>query len=422
MAPAGPVPALPSPVHRGRPVSPDCPEDAEIAKLATSARLKVTVIGCGGAGSNTVHRCLDEGVEGAELCAINTDVAHLLTIRAHRKILLGRRVTGGRGAGSRPDIGLKAAEENEEEIRQSLEGTHIAFVTAGLGGGTGTGSAPVVARLAKAAGALTMGIVSLPFSGEGILRREVALEGLEQLRSTCDTTIVMENDRLIELSPHASLDHAFRLADATLASAIKGITETLTRPGLVNLDFADLRTVMGHGGVAMIGLGRSGPGLDRAGEAVAAALQSPLLGPVDIAEATGGLIHVIGDRTLTVTEAERVARLISTRVAKNARIIWGCTVEEARASGPSPVRVLIVLTGVRAKHLFGPTPTPEPRATPVPAAPSIEVRGGEPRLVVEEEPVRPNGPFAYRIRTGFLPAARRILQRGFGPRRPERRT
>lgn len=385
--------------------------------MAAAARLKVSVVGCGGGGSNTVHRCVDEGVSGAELCAINTDVAHLLTIRAHRKILLGRRATGGRGAGARSEVGLRAAEESEDQIREALEGVQIAFVTAGLGGGTGTGSAPVVARLAKEAGALTMGVVSLPFSGEGILRREVAVEGLERLRRVCDTTLVIENDRLLELAPNASVRDAFRLADQTLTSAIKGITETLTKPSLVNLDFADMRTIMHDRGVALIGLGTSDAPVDRVEEAVRQALSSPLLGPVDITHVNGALVHVMGDSTLTVSEAERAVALVTAKVAKDARILWGCSVEESRSPRGAGVRVMLVLTGVRGVGLLSHQPAIELPRTPVPLS-SARAALSAPQPIAGHAPDAPlPSPFAYKVRSGFFPSAWRAVRRGFGPRR-----
>ncbi|EQD26276.1 cell division protein FtsZ, partial [mine drainage metagenome] len=205
-----------------------------------------------------------------------------------------RRATKGLGAGARPEIGEEAARENEEELRAFLNGAHIVFITAGMGGGTGTGSAHLVARLAKEAGALTMGVVTLPFAGEGAARMEQARDGLERLRRVCDTTIVIQNDKLLELVPRMPLDAAFKLADACLMTAIKGITEIVTRPGLVNLDYADILTVMKDGGVALIGLGESESATDRVSEAVTEALTSPLLGSVELNDATGALVRVVG--------------------------------------------------------------------------------------------------------------------------------
>ena len=383
--------------------------DEEIAQIARAARVRVSVIGCGGAGSNTVHRCVEEGIQGAELCALNTDVAHLLTIHAHRKILLGRHATRGRGAGSRPEVGLRAAEESEEEIRHSLKGVHLALITAGLGGGTGTGAAPVVARLAREAGALTLGIVTLPFSSEGELRREVALEGLRQLRTVCDTTLVIENDRLLDFVPFRSVSEAFHVADGVLTSAIQGISETITKPGLVNLDFADLRTVMREGGVALVGLGRSGPGPDRALDAVEAALASPLLGPVEIAHATGAFVHVVGDPTLSVAEAERVSALVGAKIAKNARILWGCSVEPSRPGVEPALRVLVILTGKHTVDRLAAPKTPEPAQAPIrsAAAPAPGTAPG----VGPPAPTPPWSAFAYRLRTMLKPTSRNVLRK-----------
>ncbi len=286
------------------------------------------------------------------MCAINTDAKHLLTIHAPRKILIGRRATKGLGAGARPEIGEEAARENEEELRQFLNGAHITFITAGMGGGTGTGSAHLVARLAKEAGALTMGVVTLPFSGEGAARMEQARDGLERLRRVCDTTIVIQNDKLLELVPRMPLDSAFKLADAVLMTAIKGITEIVTRPGLVNLDYADILTVMKDGGVALIGLGESESATDRVTEAVTEALTSPLLGSVELKDATGALVRVIGGPTMTVSEAEKAAALVGGKISKRARIIWGCSVENSTEM-ENTIKVLLIITGVRATSLLG---------------------------------------------------------------------
>ena len=317
------------------------PDDAELAKLAETLKVNIRIVGCGGGGSNTINRCVEEGIQGAEMCAINTDAKHLLTIHAPRKILIGRRATKGLGAGARPEIGEEAARENEEELRQFLNGAHIVFITAGMGGGTGTGSAHLVARLAKEAGALTMGVVTLPFAGEGAARMEQARDGLERLRRVCDTTIVIQNDKLLELVPRMPLD-----------SAIKGITEIVTRPGLVNLDYADILTVMKDGGVALIGLGESESATDRVTEAVTEALTSPLLGSVELKDATGALVRVIGGPTMTVSEAEKAAALVGGKISKRARIIWGCSVENSPEM-ENTIKVLLIITGVRAQSLLG---------------------------------------------------------------------
>jgi len=327
-------------------------DDAELAKLAETLRVNIRIVGCGGAGSNTINRCVEEGIQGAEMCAINTDAKHLLTIHAPRKILIGRRSTKGLGAGGRPEVGEEAARENEPEIGQFLTSSHMVFVTAGLGGGTGTGSAHLVAQLAKQAGALTMGIVTLPFSSEGALRMELARDGLERMRRACDTTVVIQNDKLLELVPRMPIDAAFKLADAVLMTAIKGITEIVTKPGLVNLDYSDILAVMKDGGVALIGLGESDSTTDRVSEAITEALTSPLLGSVELKDATGALVRVIGGPSMTVSEAEKAAALVGGRISKHARIIWGCSVENTPEM-ENTIKVLLIITGVRAESLLG---------------------------------------------------------------------
>src|SRR5579859_4248861 len=327
-------------------------DDAELAKLAETLRVNIRIIGCGGGGSNTINRCVEEGIQGPEMCAINTDAKHLLTIHSPRKILIGRRATKGLGAGARPEVGEEAARENEEDIRNFLTGAHIVFVTAGMGGGTGTGSAHLVARISKEAGALTMGVVMIPFAAEGAVRLEAAKDGLERLRRVCDTTIVIQNDKLLELVPRMPLDAAFKLADAVLMTAIKGITEIVTKPGLVNLDYADIMTVMKDGGVALIGLGESESATDRVTEAVTQALTSPLLGNVDMKDATGALVRVVGGPTMTVSEADKAAALVGAKISKRARIIWGCSVENSPEM-ENTIKVLLITTGVKATNLLG---------------------------------------------------------------------
>src|SRR2546428_6293765 len=212
-------------------------DDEEIEKIVESINVSIKIVGCGGAGSNTVNRCSEAGITGAQLCAVNTDAKHLLSVHAPKKILIGKRLTKGLGAGALPEVGEQAAHENEEEIHEFLRGAHVVFITAGMGGGTGTGSAQYVARVAKEEGALTMGVVTMPFKSEGRIRMENAEAGLDKLRKFSDTTIVIYNDKLLELVPRLPINAAFKVADEILMQSIKGMTEIITKPGLVNLDY-----------------------------------------------------------------------------------------------------------------------------------------------------------------------------------------
>ncbi|MBI4416506.1 MAG: cell division protein FtsZ [Euryarchaeota archaeon] len=325
-------------------------EDEEIQKIVDSLNVSIKIIGCGGGGSNTINRCSEAGVQGAQLCAVNTDAKHLLAVHAPKKILIGKRLTKGLGAGALPEVGEQAAKESEEEIREFIRGAHMVFITAGMGGGTGTGSAQFVAKVAKESGSLVMGVVTMPFKAEGKIRMENAEAGLDRLRRFCDTTIVIYNDRLLELVPRLPIDAAFKVADEILMQSIKGMTEIITKPGLVNLDYADLMTIMKGGGVAMIGLGESDADRDRIEYAVNEALESPLLGEVDLTHARGVLVRVVGGPDLTISEAEKAAELIGQKVNAQARIIWGCSVEPDLER---TVRVLLVITGVKSKVLLG---------------------------------------------------------------------
>jgi cell division protein FtsZ len=325
-------------------------ENRELEKVLASLTTTIKVVGCGGAGTNTISRCLEGGVTGGDLIAVNTDAQHLLMTNAPHKILIGRHLTKGLGAGSIPRIGEDAARESEQDVRAAVGHADMVFVTCGLGGGTGTGSAPVVAQIAKETGALTIGVVTLPFSVEGFVRMENAETGLKQLRETCDTVIVIPNDKLLDVVPNLSLNAAFKVADEVLMRSIKGITEMITKPGLVNLDFADLKTVMRRGGVAMIGLGEA-EGENKAVNAVVEALNSPLL-EVDISEATGALVNVTGGEDMTISEAERVVEEIYSRVDPNARIIWGTTIDVELKRN---IRAMLVITGVKSKQILGPS-------------------------------------------------------------------
>lgn len=325
-------------------------KDKELEEVLANLTTTIKVVGCGGAGSNTISRCFASQITGAELIALNTDAQHLLLSSAPNKVLIGRHLTHGLGAGSLPQIGEEAAKESEQDIRTAIGHADMVFVTCGLGGGTGTGSSPVVAQISKESGALTIGVVTLPFSVEGVIRMENAESGLKRLRDICDTVIVIPNDKLIDIVPNLSLNAAFKVADEVLMRSIKGITEMITMPGLVNLDFADLRTIMKRGGVAMIGLGEA-EGENKAVNAVIEALNSPLL-EVDISEASGALVNVTGGEDMTISEAERVVEEIYNRVHPNARIIWGTTIDP---SLKRTIRAMLVITGVKSKQILGPT-------------------------------------------------------------------
>ncbi|MEM2139290.1 MAG: cell division protein FtsZ, partial [Candidatus Woesearchaeota archaeon] len=231
--------------------------DKELEELLAKQRATIKVVGCGGGGNNTINRITEVGVTGAETIAVNTDAQDLLYTAADKKILIGKELTKGLGAGSIPKIGEEAAREQESEIKNALQGADMVFITCGLGGGTGTGSAPVVAEVAKKLGSLVVGIVTMPFSMEGNRRYENAVLGLEKLEKNVDTLIVIPNDKLLELAPDLPLHTAFKVADEILTNAVKGIAELVTKTGLVNLDFADIRAIMGSGCVALIGVGES---------------------------------------------------------------------------------------------------------------------------------------------------------------------
>jgi len=322
--------------------------DAELEEILSRQKATIKVVGTGGAGNNTINRITEVGVIGAETIAMNTDAQDLLYTSADKKILIGRDLTKGLGAGSIPKIGEEAARENEQDIRASLQGADMVFITCGLGGGTGTGSAPVVAEIAKKAGALVVGIVTMPFSMEGQRRYENALLGLEKLEQNVDTLIVIPNDKLLELAPDLPLHTAFKVADEILTNAVKGIAELVTKAGLVNLDFADIRAIMGSGGVALIGVGESDTE-NRATEAVQKAIENPLL-DVDISGAAGALINVAGGPDMTLDEARKVVETVSSKLDEDARVIWGAQISEDLQGS---IRTILIITGVKSTQIFG---------------------------------------------------------------------
>jgi cell division protein FtsZ len=323
--------------------------DKELELLVQKQGARVKVVGCGGGGGNSVSRMKEIGIKGCEVVAINTDAQDLLYTSADAKILIGRELTGGLGAGSNPKIGEEAAKESEQEIRRRLAGTDLVFITCGLGGGTGTGSAPVVAEIAKKHGALVIAIVTLPFTVEGQKRIENAQYGLERLESIADTLIVVPNDKLIEIAPELPIQTAFKVADEILTNSVKGIAELITSAGLVNLDFADVKAVMSNGGVSMIGIGESNNERNRAIEAVERAIHNPLL-DVKIEEAKGALINVIGGPDMTLDEYRQVMEKVSSRVSQQAKIISGAKIS---ADMDKTVKVLLIVTGVKSPQILG---------------------------------------------------------------------
>ena len=322
--------------------------DAELEQLLAKQRATIKVVGCGGGGNNTINRMSEVGIVGVETIAINTDAQDLLYTTASKKILIGRELTKGLGAGSEPRLGEEAARENEAEIKKALQNCDMVFVTCGLGGGTGTGSAPVVAEIGKKLGALTVGVVTMPFSMEGNRRYENAVIGLEKLEQVADTLIVIPNDKLLELAPELPLHTAFKVADEILTNSVKGIAELVTKAGLVNLDFADIRAVMKGGGVALIGVGESDTE-NRAIEAVEKAINNPLL-DVDISGANGALINVIGGEDMTLDEARKVVETITEKLDEDARVIWGAQIYKDM---DKTIRTMLIVTGVKSSQIFG---------------------------------------------------------------------
>jgi len=322
--------------------------DNDLKEIIQRSRAKIFVVGTGGAGNNTVSRLAEIGVEGAGTLSVNTDAQDLFYSKSDHKLLIGRSTCGGLGAGGMPDIGEESAEESEEQLKEKLEGADMVFVTCGLGGGTGTGSAPVISKLAKKIGALTIAVATMPFSAEGLRRRENAEKGLEKLQSAADTVIVIPNDKLLEVAPNLPINKAFMVADELLGRAVKGITELITKPGLVSLDFADIKSIMMGSGMAMIGMGESDSG-DRAIESVHEALNSPLL-DLDISNAKGALINISGSSDLTLHEAEKVVQIVADELDPDANIIWGTQIQEDLEN---VIRTTIVIAGVKSPHIFG---------------------------------------------------------------------
>ncbi len=326
----------------------------------------IKVVGVGGGGTNAVNRMVDAGLAGVEFIGVNTDAQALLMSDADVKIHIGEAVTRGLGAGANPEVGRAAALESRDELKEALKGADMVFVTAGEGGGTGTGGAPVVADLASEVGALTVGVVTRPFSFEGRRRAEVAQQGLAALAERVDTIIVIENDRLLQVvDKDTSVVDAFSLADDVLRQGVQGITDLITIPGLVNLDFADVRTIMRDAGTALMGIGTA-RGQNRAADAASHAVSSPLLDS-SIEGATGILLNVTGPADMGLFEVNEAAEVVTGAAASEANIIFGAVIDEALGD---ELRVTVIATGFGEKRRKRRTVAAEPRLPGEPATTS----------------------------------------------------
>src|SRR3989338_2966885 len=322
--------------------------DDELRRYLKKDIATIKVIGVGGGGNNTINRISEVGIFGTETIAINTDAQDLLYTTADKKILIGKETCNGLGAGSNPKKGEEAAKEQQSEIKRHIKGADMVFITCGLGGGSGTGAAPVVAEIAKKSGCLVVAIVTMPFTMEVKKRTDNAMQGLEKLESIVDTIIIIQNDKLLQLAPDLPLQTAFKVADEILMQGVKGVAEMITRIGLVNLDLADIKTVMSNGGLSLIGVGESDSD-KKAAEAIEKAIKNPLL-DVDITGASGALISVAGGPDIVLDEARQIVEEISKRLHEDATIIWGAQVSDDLKN---IVKVMIIVTGVRSADIFG---------------------------------------------------------------------
>ena len=309
---------------------------------------RIVVVGCGGAGNNTVNRLYNMGIEGADTVAVNTDKQHLKMIEADSRVLVGKSLTGGLGAGGDPEMGERATEMARGTVKDVLGDADLVFVTAGMGGGTGTGAAPVIAKIAKESGAIVVGMVSTPFTVERA-RTVRAEEGLENLRQEADSIIVLDNNRLLDYVPNLPIGKAFSVMDQIIAETVKGIAETITQPSLINLDYADMTAIMNQGGVAVMLVGET-QDKNKTEEVVRDAMNHPLL-DVDYRGASGGLVHITGGPDLTLKEAEGIAQDITERLEANANVIWGARIREEYKG---KVRVMAIMTGVQSAQILGP--------------------------------------------------------------------
>jgi cell division protein FtsZ len=354
----------------------------ELPNQQVESFARIKVVGVGGGGCNAVNRMIDEGLTGIEFIAVNTDAQALLLSKAPTRVRIGDKVTRGLGAGGNPDNGRKAAEESAEDLYEVLKGSDMVFVTAGLGGGTGTGAVPIVAQIAREVGALTIGVVTRPFTFEGSRRQAAAEAGASRLKEHADTLIVIPNDRLLQIvDKRSSLQDAFRMADDVLRQGIQGISELITVPGLINLDFADVRTIMSEGGAALMAVGQAS-GEDRATKAAEMAISSALL-DVTINGARGILFNVTGGPSLTLFEVNQAAAIIKETAHPDVNLIFGAVIDPNIGD---QIRITVIATGFeRASSLPAETPAPKARERE-------EVQAFAPRRPMEVAVERPSAP------------------------------
>ncbi len=370
----------------------------DLKEFAKTAKPSVAVVGLGGAGCNITTWIAEKGMIGGRILAANTDVNHLYIQKADKLILLGEKLCHGHGCGGYPEMGAQATRENINELKAELEGTNLVFLVGGLGGGTGTGAMPVLAEITREMGALTIGCVTIPFTIE-MSRREKSREAIKLLAQTCDSVVIIDNSKLREVAGNLPLKEALNVANALVGAFVKNLTDTITQPSLVNLDYADLRAVMERGGVSSIGIGE-GDGVDRVEKAVAQAISTPLLDVRDISASYGVLVHIVGGEDLTLEEVAVAGELIMDKVPNTKRIIWGAKVDNTMTG---IVRVMAVLTGVESPFLSGeemkkitesraeirveePQPKPEPEVRPKIEPPKPVVEPAKPKLVKKVEP------------------------------------
>lgn len=352
----------------------------DLKEFAKTAKPSVAVVGLGGAGCNITTWIAEKGITGGRIIAANTDVNHLYVQKADKVILLGEKLCKGHGCGGYPEMGAQATKENAAELRAELEGTNLVFLVAGLGGGTGTGAIPVVAELTRSLNALTIGCVTIPFTIE-MSRREKAREAIKLLAESCDSVVIIDNSKLREVAGNLPLKEALNVANALVGAFVKNLTDTITQPSLVNLDYADLRAVMERGGVSSIGIGE-GDGAERVIKAVSQAISTPLLEVSNVSDCYGVLIHIVGGEDLTLEEVAVTGELIMDKVPNTKRIIWGAKVDNNLTG---KVRVMAVLTGVESPFVSGVVREKVKEIVPEPPKPVVEIKPEPPK----QEPPKP---------------------------------